>query len=616
MPFPLTRYRAVALLSALLLAGVAAGAAREDEIEARMRRDITLLASDEYEGRGVGTAGLNKAADYIARQFAEAGLKPAGPGGSYFQPFPFSLGAEQDGTSTLTLRGPKGQEIPLKQGTDFQVIGFSGAGKVSAPLVFVGYGATAKDIGYDDYKGVDVKGKVVVMIRRTPRWSSKELSFDGKRKEEHAGLETKLALAGANKAAAILLINDTSELPNDGLMSFKTTARGASTGSLPFLHVKRSIIEPILRSSLGQGLPDIEQRIDRDLATQSAPLPGWTATLDAKVKRKTVEVKNVAGVLEGSGPLAHETIVIGAHYDHLGFGGPGSRQKGEAKKAIHHGADDNASGTTTLLELARQFGARKDRVGRRLVFLAFTAEESGLIGSRYYTKSAALFPLKDTAAMVNLDMVGRLRPDAKTGKDKLLIEGAGTAKSFDKMLDKLNPGFALVKKAGGNGPSDHDSFYNQKIPVVFFWTGMHDDYHLPSDTVDKINVAGMRRVVEYAVKVIDVLATEAQRPEYVAIASSFSPGGGGCGSPSCLRQRQEWPADRRRLERRAGRQGGAQGRRPDRRDRGPAGDEREYVHGRHGLATCGASARSERNARRKEAAAQGGAAVGILALAG
>jgi hypothetical protein len=196
-------------------------------------------------------------------------------------------------------------------------------------------------------------------------------------------------------------------------------------------------------------------------------------------------------------------------------------------KAIHHGADDNGSGTTALLELARRYGALKERQGRRLVFIAFTAEESGLIGSQYYCRRNPLFALKDTVAMVNLDMVGRLRSDPKSGKEKLTIEGTGTAKEFDAMLEKLNPGFQLNKKPGGFGPSDHDSFCRQNIPVVFFFTGFHDkgsdDYHKPTDTADKINVTGMDKIVEYAEKVIVKLATDPARPQFVVVSPPPSP---------------------------------------------------------------------------------------------
>ncbi len=526
----LVRYSRLHRAGLFLLLGLGAAVPlhADEASQARMKRDVTYLASDELEGRGVGTSGLDRAADYVARQFAEAGLKPGGTDG-YFQPFPVTRGAELDGPATFVLKGPLGQTITLKQGVDFQVSGFSGPGEVRAPVVFAGFGVTAKEIDYDDYAGLDVKGKVVVAIRRVPRWTNETVPFAGPRRMQHAELESKQALAAANGAAALVLVNDLSEAnTGDKLIPYQTTARAVSTFNLPFVQVRRSVVDLMLTASLGTGLADVERAIDRDLKPRSAPLTGWTATLDVKVKRNTVTVKNVIGVLDGSGPHAHETVVIGAHYDHLGYGGKGSGSLAPTQKAIHHGADDNASGTTALMELARHFAAEKDRKGRRLVFIAFTAEESGLIGSRYYTRRAPRFPLPETVAMVNLDMVGRLRPDAKTKKEKVLIEGSGTAKGFDAMLDQLNPGFQLSKKAGGNGPSDHDSFYNQKIPVVFLWTGFHEDYHKPSDTADKINVAGMDKVVGYTEKIITRLATESERPEFVQVASSFtmSPGAG------------------------------------------------------------------------------------------
>jgi hypothetical protein len=514
---------AILLLLGLLTAAPLLG---DEASQARLKKDVIFLASDECEGRGVGTKGLELAAEYVADQLAKAGLKPAGTKGTFFQPFPFTRGSELDGPATLVLDGPMGQKIALKLGTDFQVSGLSGGGKVSAPIVFAGFGATAKDIGYDDYAGIDVKGKIVLALRRVPRFDNKDMPFDGARTINHATFDNKQTLAAANGAAALILVNDATELKaGDPLVPFQLTARGNANNNLPFVQIRRTLAEEMCESSLGQRLSDIEAGINRDLKPRSAPLKGWKATLSVKVKRNTYPVKNIIGVLEGSGPLAKETIVIGAHYDHLGMGGAGSRSPKE--KAIHHGADDNASGTTAMLELARHFGAMKDRQGRRLVFMAFTAEESGLIGSRYYTKNP-LFPLKDTVAMVNLDMVGRLRADPKSMKDKLTVEGTGTAKGFDAMIEKLNPGFQLIKKPGGNGPSDHDSFFNQKIPIVFFFTGFHDDYHKPTDTSDKINVAGMDRIVGYAEKIIAQLATDPHRPEYVAVASKFtsSPGAG------------------------------------------------------------------------------------------
>jgi hypothetical protein len=515
----------IGLLGLVALAGGLTRA--ESGAQARMKRDVTYLASDELEGRGPGTTGIDKAADYIARQFQLAGLKPGGPKGSYFQPFTISGGAKVEGSS-LSLRGPMGQAIELKEGRDFGVMGFSGSGKVSAPVVFAGFGITAPDIGYDDYKGLDVAGKVVLLLRKAPRYGNNNVPFDGDKRDRLASFENKIANAEVHKAAAVLLVNDSTELPKgDKLVPFALTAFAPNGGTIPFLQIRRDLAENMLFASLDLRLADVERALNRDLKPRSAPLPGWTVVLETKVKRQTVPVKNVVGVLEGSGPLANETIIVGAHYDHLGYGDAGSRLKGKdrGKKLIHHGADDNASGTTALMEMARHFGKLKDRRGRRLVFIAFSGEERGLLGSRFYCNKQPLFPLASTAAMVNLDMVGRLRPDPKTKKDKLDVGGVGTAKDFIPLVDSLNKpfDFKLVEQKGGTGPSDHDSFYRKDIPVLFLWTGYHPDYHLPSDTADKINVAGMERIVDYTEQIIARLDTVSPRPAYVRVKSDFQP---------------------------------------------------------------------------------------------
>jgi hypothetical protein len=496
--------------------GLAARAAELAVVEARMKKDIAFLASDECEGRGVSTKGINRAADYIAEEFKKAGLQPAGTEGTWFQPFTMSGTAKLDSPNTLKLIGPLGQEIELRQDRDFRPLGMSTAGTVCAPVVFVGYGATAKDIDYDDFKGVDVAGKIILMIRKTPLPDNMQTPFDGKNAAEHAALKTKLANAVLNKAAAVLLINDRETARNgDPLMPFNYTAT-AGTAKLPAVHMTRSTADAMLQSGLGVTLKAVEEDIDRDLKPQSAPLKGWTGDLQVSVKRPTIAVKNVIGVLDGAGPLAKETVVIGAHYDHLGYGGAGSLAK-DKKPAIHYGADDNGSGTTTLIELARRFG-EKPRAGRRLVFIAFSAEESGLLGSEHYVNNPR-FPLADTVAMINLDMVGRLRPDKETNKNKLIVYGTGTAKTFDKLIDELNQkhDFKLSKVAGGMGPSDHASFYIKKIPVFFFFTGEHAEYHKPSDTADLINLAGMRRIADLVEDVASNLAAVKERPEYVAV---------------------------------------------------------------------------------------------------
>ena len=511
-----------------LLGLAALAAARADTgAEERLRRDVTFLASDKLEGRGPGTKGIDRAADYIAGQFKLAGLEPGGPGGGWFQPFTIHGSGKLEGAG-LSLRGPLGQSIDLSEGKDFTVVGFSGSGRVTAPVVFAGFGITAPNLGYDDYKGVDVAGKVVLLLRRAPRYGNDQVPFDGDGRDQHASLENKIANAELHRAAAVLLVNDDTGLDRgDKLVPFEAAASAPNPGSIPFVHVRRDLADAMLFAALGRSVRDVEQAIDRDLRPQSAPLPGWTVGLEVKVRRQTIPVKNVVGVLPGAGPLAGETVVVGAHYDHLGYGDAGSRLKpaDRGKKLIHHGADDNASGTTALMELARQFGRMKGRQGRRLVFIAFSGEERGLLGSRFYCNKEPLSPLAGTAAMVNLDMVGRLRPDAKTGKDKLIVEGVGTAKGFSTLVEEVNKkyDFRLIEKKGGTGPSDQDSFYRRKVPVLFLWTGYHSDYHLPSDTADKINVPGMARVVDITEGLISRLAGEKSRPEYVRVASDFQP---------------------------------------------------------------------------------------------
>lgn len=518
--------RAIACLGAvLLLAGVSSWAAEEDAIEARLRKDITFLASAECEGRGVDTQGINKAADYIAAEFEKVGLKHAPGLKDYFQHFTIKGGlAKLEEPNAVRLLGPQNQETDLELNKTFRPLGMSGAGKLTkTPIVFAGYGATIKELDYDDFKGVDVAGKVIIVIRKTPNFQNAKIEAD--KLTVHQSLQTKIANAELHKAAAIIIVNDQDTAKNDDpLMDFAYTAASTTSAKVAVIHVKRSVVDALLQATLNKTLEDLEKAIDKEGKPQSALLKDAAATMEITVKRQTLHVKNVIGVLEGKGPLAQETVVIGAHYDHLGFGGFGSLAKGLKQPTIHHGADDNGSGTTTLLELARRFAGQKNREGRRLVFMAFSGEERGLLGSDHYCRNP-LIPLADTAAMLNLDMVGRLRADDKTKKDKLIVYGTGTAKGFDSLIESLNENynFQMQKVPGGMGPSDHASFYQRKIPVFFFFTGDHPDYHRPSDTAEKINIAGMRKIADLVADLATHLATAAQRPEYVFVPSTKSP---------------------------------------------------------------------------------------------
>jgi hypothetical protein len=500
---------ALAALALAVLLTPAGAMTREELNQAameRMKKDVTFLASPECEGRGATTQGLKKAGDYVAAEFKKIGLKP-GFQGSYFQPY-----AIAGAVGSLELAGPQGQKLKLKQGDHFIPLGYDQKGEVDAPLVFAGYGVVCSDPPYDDYAGLDVKGKVVVALRDTPRSAP-----TGRTREmnEASSFTAKLAAAKRRGAAGMLFVNDADtaadgDHPAD--YSFASVTRGGS--HIPAATLRRHFVDQMLPPNLKLGA--IEKSIDHDMKPRSMALPGWTARLAVERKNDAIPLRNVVGVLDGEGPLADETVVVGAHYDHLGYGGPSSNAPSK-KRAIHHGADDNGSGTTAMLELARRFAAQKPRQGRRLVFVAFSGEELGLFGSAHYCKEPA-YPLARTAAMYNLDMVGRLSKDKETGLDRVLTEGHGTAKEFEGLIDAgaKKYGFALKKQASGFGPSDHASFCSKKVPVLFVWTGVHADYHKPSDTADKINLEGMRRVVDMSEEIIARL-TQMDRPTFLEV---------------------------------------------------------------------------------------------------
>ncbi len=519
VPSRLRRQPMFLVLGLAFLAAVPAPAAENaaqtvaKTADERLKRDVTYLASDELEGRGPGTKGIEKAADYIAGEFKKAGLKPAGLDGTYFQPFPYPANI-LDESARLSLKGPKGQEIELKSGVQFNPMGFGHGGKLTAPVVFAGYGITSAEAKYDDYDGIDATDKVVIVLRDAPHTADEETA---RRLKASAPLSRKTANAEKHKAAAVLFVNDADTAKTgDDLLDFNYTAVRPPDCDVPVFHVLRSVLQTLLTADAG-GLGDIERGIDHDAKPHSLDLTGWTVRLEVKAHKGDVTLKNIVGELDGSGPLAKETVVIGAHYDHLGYGGAGGSRLGLVKKPqIHHGADDNASGSATVMELGRRFAAMPDRQGRRLVFMCFSGEELGLEGSKWYCDHP-LFPLEETTAMFNLDMVGRLRPDEKTKKDNVLVEGAPTGKSFNGLLDAVNKKYDLeLSRKDDSLPanSDHFSFYKKKVPVIFFWTGYHPDYHKPTDTADKINAAGMAKIADLSVDVVSALAAEEKRPEY------------------------------------------------------------------------------------------------------
>jgi len=544
---------------------------------------VKYLSSDELEGRGVGAAVLDKAAEFIAGEFKKLGLKTDNFDGSPFQKFKLTVSSKLGTPNHLSYIGPpeKGETEPYVYdwvpGTNYTPLRMSGSGKFELPLVFVGYGITDKHAEYDDYAGVDVQGKAVIVLRRLPNEGNPHSKFGGDaQRSPHAPLERKISNAFQHGAAAVLVVTNgaaVAELKEtaqkrvldlaeklatletdygpaakrtddqkkdfadrqkkylDALVVASRKLTGAEDELLPFnfgdpagqsrqipvCHVNRTAISTLLRKVTGKTLAQLEAKIDETGAPASIALDGWKLKGEVHVERVEAEVKNVVGVLEGTGPKADETIVIGAHYDHLGLGGFGSRAP--TKHEIHNGADDNASGSAGLLEVARLLSQHKN-LGRRIVFIAFTAEERGLIGSAHYIREP-LIPLEKTTTMLNLDMVGRLR------NDKLIVYGTGTAAAFDALLEKQNeaPQFKLSKVKSGDGPSDHQSFNLKEIPVLFFFTDFHDEYHTPTDDFPTLNVSGIAKVAKFVSEIALDLAAAPARPAYQVVAAADPHGG-------------------------------------------------------------------------------------------
>jgi hypothetical protein len=528
---------AVLALGAVLALSGSAHAQKpfDDPVLARMQKDVFFLASPDCEGRGIDTKGIERAADYIVESFRKSGLKPAMKDGTYFQPFYVTMSTKVGTPTSFALTGPNGTKIEPKLGTEYGPLGFTPTSQAAGELVFAGFGISAPELKYDDYEGLDVEGKIVVIFRRTPRYGTKDdKRFDTNapagEDSPYAFFEAKIEQAAKRKAAGLIVVNDTTgAAKTDSIPQFSLHATGTTPAKFPVLFMKRATFDEILAAGKWKSVKELEDAINDNLKPQSFDLKGWKASAQVTVERKEQKCKNIVGVLEGAGPLKDETVVIGAHYDHVGYGLWGSAGGAPARGKIHYGADDNASGTTGLMELARRYGAQKNRQGRRLVFIAFSAEEHGLDGSRHYCKEP-LFPLELTAAMINMDMIGRTKPVPTDWlglfdkKDRLLVYGTGTGEGFDKLVDAATKkiGLKVTKLAAGTGPSDHDSFYRKGIPVMFLYTGTHPEYHKPTDVPEKIDVPGMKKMTDFTELLLNDLLARETKPKYVVVRDPWA----------------------------------------------------------------------------------------------
>jgi hypothetical protein len=462
---------------------------------------LKYIASDKLEGRRAGTKGAELAADYIAKQFKKFGLKPAGDNGTYFQYFDF-VSDVKIGDSNFVDFKTSSREIKLNLKRDFVPLSFSESGKVEGNLVFAGYGITAPEQNYDDYDRIDVKGKIVLVLKGAPDGYKAHSPF-----EKYLSLRYKVSNAQSKGAIGIILVDPFSEKFEKFIFDYSSGKAG-----IVAVEVRNGVVDSLFKvCGYDFKLYDLVKKIYDSMKPSSFELNSLSVKIQVDVKYLKSKVANVIGYIESSNPnLRHEYIIIGAHYDHLGWGGQGSLVPDTI--AIHNGADDNGSGTVGLLELAEYFSHNRKKLNRSLVFIAFTAEEQGTIGSGYYVKNP-VFPLENTLAMINMDMIGRMKDD------KLTIYGVGTSPVWNGLVDGLNSKFKfnlnLIKD--GYGPSDHAQFYSKGIPVLHFFTGIHSDYHKPSDDYDKINYQGQRRILEFISQLIFELDKVKEKPQFVKV---------------------------------------------------------------------------------------------------
>jgi hypothetical protein len=482
----------------------------------RYWKDVKSLASHAMEGRGDGTKGLTRAEHFIEKRYKDLDLDPAGVNG-YEQPFTVVTGARLKSDNLCSVQNA-GSRKNLKINQDFVPFSFSLSGELNQPLVFAGYGATADEFQYDDYAGLDVKDKVVVVLRYEPAGFAAKSGNHGL--TQHSQMITKAINARNHGAKALVVLNGKLGDGEEDLLTRFGSVSGPENIGIVMVQVKNAVAETWFEGA-GKSLKEVQEQINSTTKPASfafADTLHLSLRIDIETTRATVN--NILAWLPGR---SDEYIVIGAHYDHLGRGNFDSLAPSQIGQ-IHPGADDNASGSAGVVELARLLAPQRGQLGRSILFMNFAGEELGLLGSAEWVKEPTR-PLAKAVAMINMDMIGRIKDD------KVYIGGVGTGSSFKAVLEQAQKDepFKIEYSAGGYASSDHTSFVTKKIPVLFFFSGLHSDYHKPSDTADKINAPSAARLLDLIESVTLQLANAQQAPTFQVVAEDPHAGGGGGG---------------------------------------------------------------------------------------
>ena len=487
----------------------------------RYVNDIKTLTQPKMEGRGEGTKGLVRAEHMLAERYKSVGLEPAGQKG-FLEAFTVTTGAKLKGKNHLMVQnGESKMEVKLDQ--DYVPFSFSASGEASGPLVFAGYGATAEEFGYDDYAGIDVKDKIAVVLRYEPSGFAAKSGNQGL--TTHAQFITKAINARNHGAKGLILANGKLGDGEEDLLTRFGSVNGPENVGILFAQVKNTVAEEWFHAA-GKSLKDVQEQINIGNKPASFAFPESTrVSLSLGIENTHATVDNVLAYLPGK---TDEYVILGAHYDHLGRGNFDSLAPSQIGQ-IHPGADDNASGTAGLLELARLLAPLKGQLKRGILFASFAGEELGLLGSAAWVKEPTK-PLDKAVAMLNMDMIGRIKDN------KVYIGGVGTGSTFQKVLEQAHDDSQLKFEysQGGYASSDHTSFVTKKIPVLFFFSGLHSDYHKPSDTWEKINGEAAARLLNVVASAAVAIADAPERPQFVTVVESnphsgVTGGGGGYG---------------------------------------------------------------------------------------
>jgi aminopeptidase YwaD len=500
-------YIGIVLITALSLLAFGQTEIRRAEItKEELSKHVFFLASEKLEGRRAGTPEAEKAALYIAREFMEYGLLPAPEWEStsvdpadFFQEFEFTSGI-RTGERNRLIVGTEAEEISFTYDTDYKTLPFSSSTSTSGPVIFAGFGISAPQDNYDDYADVDINGSIVLVFEGSPDQNDPHGVLN-----QYSNNRNKAIAAREAGARALMIITAPEPSDSSKLLTLRIDRSFGSVG-IPVVNLNVHSVNRILANC-----SEIYNKLIEEKQPKSLRLNNINAFIETELHTITSSCNNVIGYLAGNNPNQNDgVIIIGAHYDHLGWGGEGSMVPDET--AIHYGADDNASGTAGLLELAQAFAADRELLDRSMLFIAFSAEELGLIGSKYYVDNP-IIPLENSVSMINLDMIGRMR------NNELNIFGIGTSPVWDSLITS-QPSydtFTIRTNPDGMGPSDHASFYTKDIPVLFFHSGLHENYHRPSDTADRISYDEMERIVRFVYEVISDLNTQDEKPQFVKV---------------------------------------------------------------------------------------------------